>query len=1003
MDYETILQQIGDFGTYQKRLLLVVFFPVLFNSFSTPISNFLVGDHKHRCKIPDVPNDTFAIQDSNHSLLVNSSIPILDDGNYDPCHIIVNGSKTTCEAWVFDNSVFTSTINSQFNLVCEKKLSNSHAIATYFFGQVTAPLLVIPLADVIGRRLVACITLTVVFIVNIAMPFSNSVYVFAVLRYFDGFFGASLYNTAFVIGIELVGASKRVIAGTVILLVFCAGEFVLAVLAYFIRDWRWLQLTVAVPMIIPLIYWWPRVLPESVRWLMARGRMEEATVILRRAAKTNKRPLAENVRLKYKEEKTSNIQILKELFSSRKLLFYWAITSANWFVVAFIYYGIKTNIGALGGNLYVSFTLVTTAETLGYIPLFAMDVIGHKRLHMVSMGATCAACIASIFPILFAGNSLQWLTVMFALLGKLFVSTAFGMIFVYTGEIFPTVVRSFTLGSCGVFARIGSLCSPYLYHMAEGKMRKALPLILYGVIITVVTLLTILLPETKRKKLPDHVKESESEFTNGCKIPSYPNDTYAIQDPSHAALVNSTIPLTEDGTYDQCHVMVNGSKITCDDWVFDYSVFTNTINSQFKLVCERKLANPHAIVTYFIGQMTSPFLMIPLADIIGRRLVACISLTLIFVVNIAMPFSNSVYMFAVMRYFDGFFGTALYTTAFVIGIELLGASKRLIAGTVILLVFCAGEFILVFLAYFIRDWRWLQLAVAIPMLVPIVYWWPKILPESVRWLISRGRMDEALVILRQAAQVNKTNLPSDLKITYNDKETSSFQILKHLFSSRKLLLYWAIAALNWFVVAFIYYGIKTNIGKLGGDLYVSFTLIVIAETLGYSLLFFMDLIGHKRLHMVAMGTTCVVCVASIFPILFGGEDLQWMTVAFALLGKMSVSTAFGMVYVYTGEIFPTVVRSFAIGSCAVFARIGSLSAPYLYYMTEGIMNRALPLILYGVIISLVTLLTLILPETKGKKLPDHVKESENSDGVLDSESNCNELNELCPESNRLAK
>ncbi|KAK3098132.1 hypothetical protein FSP39_016465 [Pinctada imbricata] len=249
---------------------------------------------------------------------------------------------------------------------------------------------------------------------------------------------------------------------------------------------------------------------------MSRGRMEEAIVILRRAAKTNGRAMPQNLHLKYENENIRNMEIIKELLSSRKLLLYWSIASANWFVVSFIYYGIKINIGKLGGDLYVSFTLLVIAETIGCALLFAMDFIGHKRLHMIAMALTCVACVVPIFLILFSNESMHWMTVTFAVIGKLFVSTAFGMIYVYTGEIFPTVVRQFTIGSCAVFARIGSLSSPYLYHLAEGKMKRALPLILYGVIIAVVTLLTILLPETSRRKLPDHVKESENaEITKG--------------------------------------------------------------------------------------------------------------------------------------------------------------------------------------------------------------------------------------------------------------------------------------------------------------------------------------------------------------------------------------------------------------------------------------------------------------------------------------------------------
>ena len=69
-----------------------------------------------------------------------------------------------------------------------------------------------------------------------------------------------------------------------------------------------------------------------------------------------------------------------------------------------MYYGIKLNIGKLGGDLYVSYAVVVTGEMLGYLILLSMDVVGHKRLHIICLAATGVSCIASIFPIMFAGE-----------------------------------------------------------------------------------------------------------------------------------------------------------------------------------------------------------------------------------------------------------------------------------------------------------------------------------------------------------------------------------------------------------------------------------------------------------------------------------------------------------------------------------------------------------------------------------------------------------------------
>lgn len=54
-----------------------------------------------------------------------------------------------------------------------------------------------------------------------------------------------------------------------------------------------------------------------------------------------------------------------------------------------------------------------------------------------------------------------------------------------------------------------------------------------------------------------------------------------------------------------------------------------------------------------------------------------------------------------------------------------------------------------------------------------------------------------------------------------------------------------------------------------------------------------------------------------------------LTLVLALLGKFGILAAIGVIYVYTGELFPTVIRNTAMSSCAMFARLGSSVSPYL--------------------------------------------------------------------------
>ena len=47
----------------------------------------------------------------------------------------------------------------------------------------------------------------------------------------------------------------------------------------------------------------------------------------------------------------------------------------------------------------------------------------------------------------------------------------------------------------------------------------------------------------------------------------------------------------------------------------------------------------------------------------------------------------------------------------------------------------------------------------------------------------------------------------------------------------------------------------------------------------------------------------------------------------SLLGKFGAAASFSIVYLYTAELYPTVVRSTAIGLCSMMARIGGILAP----------------------------------------------------------------------------
>lgn len=54
-----------------------------------------------------------------------------------------------------------------------------------------------------------------------------------------------------------------------------------------------------------------------------------------------------------------------------------------------------------------------------------------------------------------------------------------------------------------------------------------------------------------------------------------------------------------------------------------------------------------------------------------------------------------------------------------------------------------------------------------------------------------------------------------------------------------------------------------------------------------------------------------------------------------MVGKFGVTAAFSMVYVYTAELYPTVVRNMGVGVSSTASRLGSILSPYFIYLGKS--------------------------------------------------------------------
>ncbi|XP_022286350.2 organic cation transporter protein-like [Crassostrea virginica] len=470
-----------------------------------------------------------------------------------------------------------------------------------------------------------------------------------------------------------------------------------------------------------------------------------------------------------------------------------------------------------------------------------------------------------------------------------------------------------------------------------------------------------------------------------CKIPGYHNDTYAIQSPSHLALVNRTIPLNPKDKrqpYEKCHYYrySNGSetadRIKCTEWVYDRSIVLETFTTKENLVCDDSTWTSHIKLIFYIGVLVGDIGFGLIADLIGRRKTLMAAVLLWNVSGFALCWAPEYISFIILEFIVAAAQHGAFMVCNVMALELVGPNKRVLAGTLIHAFFTLGLLYQSGAAYFLKHWQWIDLAIAAPLVFYIAYFW--LVPESPRWLMSKGRYDEAEEIIQKAGRVNKVELPEKMiNPSLLEREETQMK-LYHLFSTKEMFTRTTILLYNWIAVALMYFGVTMHAGNIGGNFYLNFFLNGIVEF--PALLFViltMDRIGRKRLQCLCMVFGGVATICTIFSILFGGDDFAWLTTTLSLFGKVGSAASFSVIYVMTLELYPTVLRNAALGGGSCIGRVGSMLAPYVASsgsMIDGAFSTALPLVIFGVVSTSAGLLVLLVPESQHRKLPESVQD-----------------------------
>lgn len=217
----------------------------------------------------------------------------------------------------------------------------------------------------------------------------------------------------------------------------------------------------------------------------------------------------------------------------------------------------------------------------------------------------------------------------------------------------------------------------------------------------------------------------------------------------------------------------------------------------------------------------------------------------------------------------------------------------------------------------------------------------RLIPESPRWLLAVGEEEKAKKILEKAAKKNKLN-PKEIETILSSRTSPILNGSKlkqekgpppflGLFKTPNLRRNTLNLFFNWFVAGLCAFGFSQFISFIGQneDIFVNFTmggLITIPGTL--LCIYVVKRFGRRKtilLSGILYGVSCMLVGA----VPSGHFPHEWPKIVFAGIALVSMSVTFPALYLYSGELLPTVARNGGLGASSMFARFGSMIAPFV--------------------------------------------------------------------------
>lgn len=309
--------------------------------------------------------------------------------------------------------------------------------------------------------------------------------------------------------------------------------------------------------------------------------------------------------------------------------------------------------------------------------------------------------------------------------------------------------------------------------------------------------------------------------------------------------------------------------------------------------------------------------------------------------------------------------------------ELVGPSKRTICGVSFQAAFAGGIMLVAAWGSIIADRQMLQMIYGLHSCLLIAHWW--IMDESPRWLWAQGRREEAVKIVAKGVRWNSRNIPLDeqyflSKARYTsaitEESTTETAGVSDLFKTPNLRMKTLNVCLCWFANALAYYGLSLSTGKLNGNPYLILFIMGLVEMPSYIVLVFtLDILGRRSITSTLMLIGGICCIVAAYI-----EQGTTLATGIVMVGKFTIAGSFAVIYNYSAELFPTVVRNSAMGLGSMAARLSGALTPLISLLDS--FDPTIPAVTFGVITLISGTWVMFLPETNHQPMPESIADGE---------------------------